>query len=156
MKLSYSDIYPGLTLTSEGYPVKQEEVIAFASQWDPQPFHIDPVAARSSLFGKLAACGMHTQCIRGILQHRMPQQLDINAGLGAESVTLPKPVYPGDVLTLTVRVVDMRASASQPQRGIVRVEQIMRNQNREVVLQQVAVVMMPIPTPSELEEIDHA
>jgi acyl dehydratase len=100
--------------------VSEEEIVDFASRYDPQPFHIDPEAAKSSPFGGLIASGWHTTAlfmgmfVRGIL-------LD-SASLGSpgvEEIRWTAPVRPGDRLTGRVTVTDVQPSSKNPARGTV-------------------------------------
>ena len=119
------------------------DIKAFAIQFDPQPFHLDEAAARNSLFGRLAASGWHT----GSLSMRLLVDGEMRIaggliGLGGE-LTWPRAVYAGDLLHVETEVLDIRVSASKPDRGIVTVSNRTLNQNGEVV--QTFVVKMLVP-----------
>lgn len=114
---------------SAGYVVPREEVIEYARQWDPQPWHLDDAAAAKTFFGRISACFSHVFAIVSKLTIDQPEKLDIVAGLGFRECMMTSPVYPGDVLTLESEVVTKRASRSKPDRGIVTTRFIMRNQN---------------------------
>ena len=120
-----------------------EDIKTFAAQFDPQPFHLDEEAARNSLFGGLAASGWHT----GALSMRLLVEGEMQIaggliGLGGE-LSWPRPVHAGDTLRVDSEVLDIRVSASKPDRGIVTVRNRTLNQNGEVV--QMAVVKMLVP-----------
>jgi acyl dehydratase len=115
--------------------VTEAEIVEFATRYDPQPFHIDPVAAKESPFGGLIASGWHTTAlfmglfVRGIL-------LD-SASLGSpgvEAIRWTAPVRPGDTLTGRVTVTDSRPSATNPRRGTIVTASEVFNQNGELVL----------------------
>ena len=115
--------------------VSREEILAFARQFDPQPFHLDEEAARASVFGGLGASGWHT-C--GLAMRLMVQNfLCKTASLGSpglDKLQWLKPVHPGDELHLTHRVIETRPMRSRPEVGLVRTHWNMHNQRGEQVL----------------------
>jgi acyl dehydratase len=115
--------------------VSEAEIIDFAERFDPQPFHIDPEAAKSSPFGGLIASGWHTTAlfmgmfVRGIL-------LD-SASLGSpgvEAIRWTAPVRPGDTLTGRVTITDVKPSETNPKRGTVFTTSEVFNQDGERVM----------------------
>ena len=128
------------------YAVTREEVIAFATAYDPQPFHLDDAAAAANpLFGRLAASGWHTAAMG------MRMTADYWAGIGGRAILggagidqlrWLRPVYPGDTLRCESEVLDARPSESKPDRGIVRTALTLFNQHDEPVLRQEAVIMV--------------
>ncbi|HEY8645839.1 MAG TPA: MaoC family dehydratase [Gaiellaceae bacterium] len=115
--------------------VSEEEIVDFASRYDPQPFHIDPEAGKSSPFGGLIASGWHTTAlfmgmfVRGIL-------LD-SASLGSpgvEEIRWTAPVRPGDTLTGRITITDVQPSSTNPNRGTVFTTNEVFNQNGERVM----------------------
>ena len=117
------------------YTVTREEVITFASKWDPQPWHVDEDAARESFFGGLTACSAHIFSIFCITspQWRSGVILQAMAGLGFDEMRMHKPVYVGDTLHCVTEVASVRASASKPDRGIVVYASRLLNQREELV-----------------------
>ena len=115
--------------------VEAEEVQGFARQFDPQPFHIDPLAASQTHFGGLIASGWHTAAMmmRLFALHYLAPESSLGSP-GIESLRWPRPVRPGDVLTVRVTITDTRLSQSRPDRGIVRSLVEVFNQNGEVVM----------------------
>jgi len=113
----------------------QDEIIAFAREYDPQPFHTDPVAAKSSAFGTLVASGWQTVgafmslLVKGVLADAASM-----GSPGVEGIEWRKPVKPGDVLTGHLRVLESTPSKSRPDRGIVKTEGRLTNQHGEVVM----------------------
>ncbi|MDX6450796.1 MAG: hypothetical protein QOH16_845 [Gaiellaceae bacterium] len=131
----YEDFTVGEVTEIGPVGVSEEEIVQFASLYDPQPFHIDPEAATSSPFGGLIASGWHTTAlfmgmfVRGIL-------LD-SASLGSpgvEEIRWTAPVRPGDRLTGRVTVTDVQPSANTPGRGTVFTTNEVFNQNGERVM----------------------
>ena len=132
----WEDIQPGTTARFGAKRVDRDEVIAFARQFDPQPFHLSDEAAAETYFGRLSASGWHTcaMTMRMLVDHMAQAQ---QAGLGSpgvESLRWLKPVYPGDVLTVETRVLDKRASTSRPEMGSYRSELTVFNQDEVAVL----------------------
>jgi acyl dehydratase len=115
--------------------VGEAEIIAFARQFDPQPFHIDREVAQHGEFGGIIASGWHTAGI--MMRLYADQYLSKVASLtspGVDELRWLKPVRPGDVLSLRVTVLEANRSRSKPDRGIVRSFAEVLNQRREVVM----------------------
>jgi acyl dehydratase len=133
MGLFLEDLSVGQRFVSRGYPVTAEAIKAFAAEFDPQPFHTDEAAARTSFFGELVASGWHTAAItmRLLVEGGLP--LDGGAiGAGGE-LRWPQPTRPGDVLTVESTIEAVRPSQSHPDRGMVTVRTETRNQRGEPV-----------------------
>lgn len=124
--------------------VTPEMIVAFAQQYDPQPFHTDPVAAKDTLFGTLVASGWHTAALTmRMMVENMPQMKGGLVGRQVEKISWPRPVYPGDKLSYLAEVIDMRASVSNPQRGVIRTKNTTFNQKGEVVMEMETVIFVP-------------
>jgi acyl dehydratase len=120
--------------------VEEAEMIAFAKRYDPQIFHIDPEAAKQTIFGGLIASGWLTSGL--IMRLYSDHYLSHVASLGSpgiDELRWLKPVRPGDVLSLRVIVLETNRSRSKPERGIVRSFIEVLNQNAEVVMSMKAV-----------------
>jgi acyl dehydratase len=120
--------------STESQIIRQQEIIDFASVWDPQTFHVDVERARSSAFGSLVASGLHTL----VVTYRLFNQLGILsdsaiAGLGYKEVCFEAPVRPGDRLRVDVRIRSLRESRTGD-RGIVAFGLQTSNQDGETVL----------------------
>jgi acyl dehydratase len=115
--------------------VTREEVIAFASRYDPQPFHLDEAAAEASLFGRIAASGWHTAAMtmRMICDAYLLESASLGSP-GLDELKWLKPVYPGDTLSGTMTVLESRASASRPTLGLARTRWEVVNQHGEAVM----------------------
>ena len=112
-----------------------DEIVTFARQFDPQPFHTDPQAARESPFGGLIASGWHT-CAVG-MRLMVDQYIGRTVSLGSpgiEDIRWPKPVRAGDTLTYSRTVIESRASASREGVGLVKHRWEAVNQAGETVL----------------------
>jgi len=134
IKYYWEDLVPGEAVGIGSYTVGESEIITFAKQFDPQPFHVDPEAAKSSIFGGLIASGWHT-C--GIAMRLMcDAYLNETASLGSpglEEIRWLKPVRPGDTLRGT-RTIEESRPTSKPDRGLVLTRWDMYNQKDEHVL----------------------
>ena len=134
------DFAPGDRFESHGKTMTEAEIIDFAFRYDPQPFHIDTEAARGSPYGGLIASGFHTM----VVGFRMIWQTGVfNAcGMGSpgfDEIRWLKPVRPGDTLRTAAEVLEVRPSASKPDRGICRLKYTILNQNDETVMTMLAV-----------------
>jgi acyl dehydratase len=131
----FEDLEVGDTRKAGPYFVSKDEIIQFAKQFDPRPFHIDEEAAARSVFGGLSASAGHTFAIFIFLTDRYQPPFRALAGLGYDELRLPNAVRPGDNLYLESTTLEKRESKSKPDRGIVRGQSFLRNQKGDTVLQ---------------------
>jgi acyl dehydratase len=129
------DYVAGAVHEFDGIVVDQDEVIAFAKRFDPQPFHTDPEAAKQSAFGGLIASGWHTASLmmRLFVDHYLSHVASLGSP-GVDQLRWLKPVRPGDRLVLRVTVHEVKRSRSKPDRGILHSHIEVLNQCREVVM----------------------
>ena len=131
---SFEDFEAGQVYELGSRTVTEEEIVAFAREWDPQPFHLDPEAARESVFGGLIASGWHT----GAMWMRMYVDTMLGPAArgspGVEQLRWLAPVRPGDTLSGRLTVLDVAPSATRPDRGTVRIRGEMVNQDGVTVL----------------------
>jgi acyl dehydratase len=148
-RLYLEDLHVGQRFLSGTHALDERQVVAFASQFDPQAFHTDPAAATSTFFGGLVASGWHTAAItmRLLVTSSLPVFGGM-IGVGAE-LTWPQPTLPDDVLQVETEVIDIRPSRSRPDRGIVRTRSQTRNQRGEVVQVLVSTLIVPRRSPSD-------
>ncbi len=131
----FEDFKVGETIELGSYTISEEEIIAFARQFDPQPFHIDTEKARHSLFGTLVASGWHTASIyMRLMVDGLLNDAAAQASPGLDRLSWLRPVQAGDTLTARLKVLDTRLSLSRSNTGIVRQLYEMLNQDQEVVL----------------------
>jgi acyl dehydratase len=146
--LYLDDLHLGQRFTSGAHGLDVGQIIAFASQFDPQPFHLDEAAAKGSLFGGLVASGWHTAAItmRLLVQSGLP----IAGGLVGASgeISWPQATRPDDVLQVESEVLEITPSRSRPDRGKVKVRSETRNQRGEVVQILVSMLVVPRRPPS--------
>jgi len=127
------DLYVGQRFTSGTYRVEEADIVKFASDFDPQPFHLDRRAAESSVFRGLAASGWHTAAVamRLLATGGLPLAEGI-IGLGCE-IAWPTPTRPGDILHMESEIAEITPSRSRPDRAIVIMRGTMLNQDKEAV-----------------------
>lgn len=121
----FEDYAVGKEVNFGRYEVTAEEIIEFASKYDPQPFHTDPDAAKQSMFGVLCASGWHTcaMSMRMLVDWIKENGSAGEGSPGVEQIRWLRPVVPGDVLSMRVKVIDARPSGSRPGYGIVTFDQ---------------------------------
>lgn len=131
----FEDFHVGDTFDLGQISVTEEEIISFARQFDPQPFHVDPQRAKSSYFGELVASGWHTTSLfMRLFVDRLLNESASLASPGIDNVRWPKPVRPGDTLSARFTVIDSTPSRSRATLGIIRSNCEMFNQHNELVL----------------------
>ena len=115
--------------------VTADQIVTFAREFDPQPFHLDESAARESIYGGLIASGMHTLGLftRGFVEHVLNLAVSLGSP-GFGPLEWPAPVRPGDTLRGRWTALECRASRSKPDRGILRGRGELVNQHDQVVL----------------------
>jgi len=146
MTIYLDDIEVGQTFAFGRYSVTREEVLDFASRYDPQAFHLDDAAAADNpIFGRLAASGWHTAAMimRLTVDHWREIGLATLGASGVDELRWMKPVYPGDTLRAEAGVIAKRQSASRPGRGAVTFRTTAFNQHDEPVMCHIANVLIP-------------
>ena len=138
--LFFEDFAVGQRFETESIAVTEAEIVAFARQFDPQYFHLDPVRAADPPFGGIIASGWHTVgvAMRLLVDHYLPHAASLGSP-GVEDLRWPIPVRPGDTLRVRATILEARASRSKPDRGIVRTRIEALNQREELVLSMTAV-----------------
>ena len=136
--LYLEDFAAGQTFGSGSLMVSDREIMRFGAEFDPQPFHLDPEAARDTVFGGLAASGWHTAALtmRLLVDGEMTPANGI-VGAGFESLNWPRPVRPGDTLRVVSEILEVRPSRSRPTQGMIKVRSRTFNQDGEVVQESV-------------------
>jgi len=135
--LYFEDLEIGKTRSFGRYEVTREEVLEFASNYDPQAFHLDDEAAAKTHFGRVSASGWHT-CAMTMRMLVDNMKVEKQAGLGSpglDGLKWKKPVYPGDTLRVESTLLDKRRSASRPEMGIMKGHVQVFNQNDEIVME---------------------
>ncbi len=137
------DLHVGQRFTSATHRIDEEQIKAFARQFDPQPFHLDAAAAKGTLFEGLVASGWHTAAItmRLLVEGGMPIAGGV-IGAGGE-ISWPKPTRPGAVLRVESEIIEVRPSRSRPDRGLAIIRSETRNQLGEIVQVLAAKLVVP-------------
>lgn len=148
----YEDLVVGERSCFGCYEVTKEEVVAFATRYDPQPFHLDEEAAAQTHFGRLAASGWHTAALMMAMSVRHWHESGGQASLGSpglDELRWLRPVYPGDVLRCESELLSKRRSASRPELGVTKARTTVFNQHNEPVLIMVANAMIRARGPGD-------
>ncbi len=140
--LYLEDLRVGQRFTSSIYALSEEQIKAFAAEFDPQPFHLDNAAAQNSIFRGLAASGWHTAAIT--MRLLVTGQMRFAAGtvgLGGE-IEWPLPVRPGDSLHVESEITEISPSRTKPDRGVVTVRSVTFNQEGAEVQRLIAKLLV--------------
>jgi len=129
----FEDVKAGDRFKSATYGVSEEQIISFAREFDPQPFHLDRAVAERTIFGELFASGWHTAAISMCLFVRALNFEEGAIGLGVDEMRWPSAVKPNDVLQVETEILDLRESRSKPSHGIIRIRNVTTNQRGDVV-----------------------
>jgi acyl dehydratase len=129
----FEDLQTGERFKSATYKVSEEQIVSFAREFDPQPFHLDKAVARQTMFEGLIASGWQTAAITMRLFVQTLNFAEGAIGLGVDEVRWPNAVRPNDVLQVETEIIDLRLSQSKPSHGIVRLRNVTTNQNEETV-----------------------
>jgi acyl dehydratase len=145
----FEDYVLGLTVDCGTFTVSEEEIIAFAKEYDPQPFHVDPVAAKDGPYGGLIASGWHTTALmmRQLVEHFVSPESSLGAA-GIDEIRWPRPVRPGDVLRVRAAILEARRSGSKPDRGIIRSLAEVTNQDGDLAMSLTAINFILLRDPS--------
>lgn len=141
----FEDFAVGQSFVSERrVRVSKDDILAFARQFDPQPFHLDEQAARQSIFKGLAASGWHTAA----LTMRLVTESEFRSatgttGLGVEQMRWPAAVRPGDELHIENEVLELRPSKSRPDHGLMKMRVRTVNQQGQVVQDLISNELVP-------------
>jgi acyl dehydratase len=139
--LHFEDFLPGQVIELGTFPpVSEDDIISFARQWDPQPFHTDPERAKQSMWGGIIASGWHTGAIAmRLLVDGLLSRCATQGSPGVDHVRFRLPVRPGDVLSGRHTIIETSPSASRPRMGKIRALTELVNQRGETVVSMDAV-----------------
>ena len=128
------DFSVGQTFGSGRIRIGKKQIKSFAAEFDAQPFHLDEIAASGSIFRGLAASGWHTAALtmRLLVESKLNPAGGI-IGAGFDEFRWPRPVRPGDALSVKSEILEVRPSKSRPGQGLIKVKAATLNQNGEVV-----------------------
>ncbi|WP_323121590.1 MaoC family dehydratase [Burkholderia alba] len=135
MGISYEDLEVNSSTEVGRHTFTPDEIITFATQFDPQPFHLDEAAGKASPFGGLIASGWHTCSVfMGMLVRNVLGDSTSMGSPGIDEIRWLKPVRAGDTITMHNKILDKRVSESRPDRGIVSTEWVGVNQHGDTVI----------------------
>jgi acyl dehydratase len=136
------DLAPGQVYPLGRRTLSRDEIVAFARDWDPQPFHLDEEAGAASIYDGLIASGWHTACVfMRLFADGLLSRAAALGSPGVDELRWLRPVRPGDTLEARIEILEVRPSRSKPDRGIARLRSVMINQHQDEVLTFVANVM---------------
>jgi acyl dehydratase len=138
----FEDFQVGQVHELGSYVVPREEILAFARQFDPQPFHLDEEAGRQSIYGSIIASGWHIAaiCHRLLVESLLKESVSMGSP-GLDELRWLLPVKPGDTLSARLEVLAVTPSRSKPDRGSLKTRMEVRNQRGEVVMTENAAVL---------------
>jgi acyl dehydratase len=138
------DFEVGQTFGSGRLCMQEERIKSFAAEFDPQPFHLDPAAARQTIFHGLAASGWHTAAVtmRLLVESEFRPAGGV-VGAGFDEIRWPRPVRPGDQLRIESQVLEVRPSKSHSDRGLIKLRTTTLNQDGEAVQVSVGNLLVP-------------
>jgi acyl dehydratase len=124
--------------------MERARIIAFAEEFDPQPQHLGEASAADTLFAELVASGWHTAAASMRLYvEALPPIAGGGQGVSLEDLSWPNPVRPGDDLSIELEVISVRESRSKPDKGLVKIRAITRNQAGQIVQTATHTVIVP-------------
>jgi len=140
----FEDLKVGSEREFGTYDVTREEVIEFARKYDPQPFHLSDEAAAKTHFGRLAASGWHTAAMTmAVIARKVVNEQQAGLGSpGIDELRWKKPVFPGDTLHVTGKILEKTPSRSRPDMGSFRTQTTVTNQDGEVVMTFQSIVLI--------------
>lgn len=142
----FEDVKVGDKRSFGQYEVTRDEVIEFASKYDPQAFHLDDQAAAKTYFGKLSASGWHTcaMTMRMLVDDMSDHQVASLGSPGVDELRWLRPVYPGDTLRCESEFLEKRQSNSKPEMGSYRTKVSVFNQDDQPVLTMVSIALIRV------------
>jgi acyl dehydratase len=141
----FEDYALGATYECGSVSIDEASIVNFAKEFDPQPFHVDPVAAAAGPFGGLIASGWHTAALtmRLLVDNYLSAEASLG-GAGVDEIRWPLPVRPGDTLRVRATVVESRRSLSKPDRGIIKTLAETANQDGQTVMRCTAINLLRV------------
>ncbi len=150
MNVYFDDLFVGQTFAAGPIVMERDRIIEFGHEFDPQPQHCGEAEAASSMFGELVASGWHTASVtmRLMIDGASPRLAGGAMGAGIENIGWPTPVRPGDVLSATSEITELRPSRSRPDRGLMKLKTTTTRQDGTVVMTMTGTIMVPRKTHS--------
>lgn len=121
--------------TEESFLLTEEAIVAYCQEWDPLPFHVDPEAAAKTPMGKLFTSALHTMSISSKMIHALKREpMAVIGGLGLDEIRMHSPAFVDDSLKVSVEIIEARPTTRDPNRGVVRYDIRVLNQDDVLVL----------------------
>lgn len=151
--LCYEDVDVGQTAEFGRYEMTREEILDFASKYDPQPFHLSDEGGKHSIFGALCASGWHTcaATMRMMVEQMKAENSGSMGSPGVDEIRWVKPVFPGDILHVHTEVLSKHPSKSRPQIGIIKMRYKVLNQKDEMVMTFIGNGIFPRRNPGDAD-----
>ncbi|MGH7818842.1 MAG: MaoC/PaaZ C-terminal domain-containing protein [Candidatus Binatia bacterium] len=134
--IHFEDLVIGERILVGTHVIPKDEAIEFARRWEPQPYHLDEVAAERSVYGGLTVCSLYLFAVVTRLFLESEDRITVLGMLGKDELRLPKPARPGERLSYTTECIDKRESRSRPECGIVTLLDTLSDAVGETVLTQ--------------------
>ncbi len=138
----FDDLEVESSYTLGPYEVDATELLEFNKKWDRLPIHLDEAAARAQGHRGIIGSGQYTLCIKQYFVNQTPWGEAVIGAIGFDELRFRNPIYAGDRITATITCVEKRASRSKPDRGIVKFEMLLANQDGDAVLTFTDIVML--------------
>ena len=150
----FEDFVVGFHFEAEPKQISKAQILAFAREWDPQPFHLDDAQAAASPYGGIIASGWQTVLIgfETVFRTKLFEKCSIGSP-GVDDIRWFTPVYPGDFLTCSITVEAARRSRSKPGRGFIKTRFVIRNQTQKTVSSFLATQMLLVAAEALQTEI---
>jgi acyl dehydratase len=150
MAYYFEDLVLGAVFTAGPIILERDDLVAFATRYDPQPQHLDETQAATSVFGELVASGWQTAAItmRLLIDGASPKMANGFVGAGIDQIAWPTPVRPGDALSASSEIVELRPSRSRPDRGLMKLRTTTTNQHGRTVQIITASIIVPRRAPA--------
>jgi acyl dehydratase len=142
-RLHFDDLKVGFRAHVGSTVIAVDDAIEFARRWEPQPHHIDPAAARDSMYGGLTLCSLQLFAICTRLFFDWTEQPAVLAMLGKDEIRLPGPARPDQRIDYWTECVEQRASQSKPDRGVVTLQDTLSGPDGKPVLTQKVALLVP-------------
>jgi acyl dehydratase len=144
LMIYFEDLEVGAETDFGTYAVTREEVLEFARKYDPQPFHLSDEEAAKTHFGRLSASGWHTAAMTmAVIARKVVGEEQAGLGSpGIDELRWKKPVYPGDTLHVSGKILEKTPSRSRPDMGSFRTQTTVTNQDGQVVMTFISIVLI--------------
>jgi acyl dehydratase len=138
----FDDIAVGETFSHPAYEIPADELLEFNRKWDRLPIHLDEQAAHAAGHRTIIGSGQYTLCIKQYFVNSMPWRTSVIGAVGFDELRFRGPVHGGDRISMTIECIDKHESRSKPDRGVVKFDMNMTNQDSDPILTYTDIVMI--------------